>query len=562
MATKNLEKVFGNIADAIRQKTGDTGKYLPSAMPEKILGIETKSALKIEKLTLTDVMSDANLNALVALSINGQFCLGGTIAWCNYKSISRRAVLCKIEGFTFDKDVMIDGLLLQYNTSPIIIKFLIKHETNELRLMNDISLSNYSLCFDYNTSIFLSDGEQLDIEPQGTHEIYFGAYRLSNFVYLNGWAATRDVSSSWTDLAKLNMYPTLPHIFRGNIFNVGPYGRDMSCNDGVISMWTRTSEDVMFSELVEITFPLLHVQSNAGAVVTATLGDKSYSSVADDNGFVLLTLDRKGVYSISATHDNVSSRAMTVNIDRAYKTYELVCKIDEPKIVGFSDGTDDEIAAMIDFAKNGYIDLQSDGGWKVGDTRVIHINAFTGGNVSYSEQDMEITITSFEDYNDCGAKMQFDFKYCLKEANRMNQNDTNSGGYKSTEMYATTLPALVKALPDWLAGRLVEFSVNASQGGGSTTIETVTGNELALRSESEMRDTRKNSAAGEGNQLYYYKTENNRIKTYGKDGEACNYWLRSPNINNSSQFCTVNPEGSYGWIGSSVLFGVAPFGCL
>ena len=79
-------------------------------------------------------------------------------------------------------------------------------------------------------------------------------------------------------------------------------------------------------------------------------------------------------------------------------------------IVPFATGTDEEIAAMIDAAHNGYIDLQQDGEWAVGDTRTIQVSAFTGGgNVSHPQQEIEIVITSFDEYMSCGNLFQFDF---------------------------------------------------------------------------------------------------------------------------------------------------------
>ena len=230
-------------------------------------------------------------------------------------------------------------------------------------------------------------------------------------------------------------------------------------------------------------------------------------------------------------------------------------------IVSFTYGTDAQVGAMIDAAHNGTIDLQTDGGWQVGDMRTITVGAFTGG-VSFAEQTMTIAISSFEDYNSCGCVMQFDFVESLTPGCGMNASNTNVGGYGGSRMYTTTLPAMVSALPSWLSSRLLTFNVLASAGGQSATIETVGNNKLALRSEIEIFGTTSYSAAGEGSQIEYYKTSANRQKQSGYSGAANSWWERSPNASNSYYFCTVNNTGTANALSASSANGVSPFGCI
>ena len=58
-------------------------------------------------------------------------------------------------------------------------------------------------------------------------------------------------------------------------------------------------------------------------------------------------------------------------------------------------GSDAEVAAVLAAAAAGTIDLQQDAGWSVGDVRLIHVDAFTGGNgVTCPAQDVYIAISS------------------------------------------------------------------------------------------------------------------------------------------------------------------------
>lgn len=235
------------------------------------------------------------------------------------------------------------------------------------------------------------------------------------------------------------------------------------------------------------------------------------------------------------------------------------------KIVSFTYGTDEEVAAMIDAARLGTIDLQTDGDWDVGDMRKIHIDAFTGGgSTAHAAQDIDIVITQFGDYMNCGCLFQFDFAESLATGQRMNSSNTNVGGYSSSEMRGTTLPAMVDALPEWLRTRLKTFDVLASAGNRSTTIETVTNNKLALRSEVEVFGMTNYSAAGEGTQVEWYKRSSaTRPKRQGRTGSNSNWWERSPRLSNATSFGNVTSSGSTGanTAGGSA-YGVSPFGCI
>lgn len=195
----------------------------------------------------------------------------------------------------------------------------------------------------------------------------------------------------------------------------------------------------------------------------------------------------------------------------------------------WSTGSDEEIVQIIELARDGTIDLQKDAKWKIGDTRTIRINAFTSGsNVSHVEQDIDIIITSFDDYNECGCKMQFDFKQTLAATDSVHNWQSCTGGYRNATVFKDTLPSLVKALPVWLNHRLIEFEVKSGDN-DTGAIDTIPGNKLALRSEVEILGKTNLSMEGEGTQLEYYKVEENRIKTRGKNGSSPWYWwTRSP----------------------------------
>lgn len=234
-------------------------------------------------------------------------------------------------------------------------------------------------------------------------------------------------------------------------------------------------------------------------------------------------------------------------------------------LVSFVYGSDEDVAAMIDAAQNGTIDLREDGLWRVGDFRKIHLDAWTGGgDTAHAAQDVYIVISQFGDYNSCGSVLQFDFLNPVAEKQRMNSSNVNN--YGTSEMYTTTLPALVEALPSWLKNRLKTFSVLVSEGGGSSAIETVGNNKLALRSEVEMGNSHNNTAEGEGSIVALYKYGGNKVKYLNSNGAADAWWFRSPytrgsgttyyTASNSSNGATISYQPTY------TNLTIAPFGCL
>lgn len=302
----------------------------------------------------------------------------------------------------------------------------------------------------------------------------------------------------------------------------------------------------------------INVTTLANADVVAIQGQVSVQGKADENGECIIVAPNDGVWSVTASlaGEDIQTKDIEVVVD-----YELA--LDGIDLVPWATGTDEQIVDMITAARNGKIDLQTDGGWKVGDVRTIPISAFVGGgSVECPAQNIDLVITSFADYEGCGAVMQFDFKECLSAPFRMRANASNAGGYDATEMYSTTLPALVEALPSWLAPLLLTFNVKASAGSKSDTIETIPNNKLALRSSIEILNRTGSAKAGEGSWVPYYASTTQRKKAFGISGADTDWWTRSPNGLTNDYWQYINSSGDSAQTGTNKTFGVAPFGCL
>lgn len=274
----------------------------------------------------------------------------------------------------------------------------------------------------------------------------------------------------------------------------------------------------------------------------------------------LRTVPTPGKFSQAAASDG-SEKAESPSALDGVAPFGCLGGLTEHNSSSWSTGTDAEVAALIDAAQAGTIDLQQDAGWAVGDIRTIHVNAFTPyDNAPSPAQDIELVITSFDEYMSCGNKLQFDFRCALSMSFSMNDTDSNEGGYGSSRMYSTVMPAMVNALPEWIKTRLRTFSVLANTGGSAqSSILSVGNNKLALRSQREIFG----DGPEEGGQLPYYESIAAKIKKSGLYGASTTWWLRT--AYSSSHYRTVTGSGTLGFDPAKQTGFVrnpAPFGCL
>lgn len=226
------------------------------------------------------------------------------------------------------------------------------------------------------------------------------------------------------------------------------------------------------------------------------------------------------------------------------------------EVASWSSGTDEQVAALIDAAHAGTVDLQQDAGWAVGDVRTISISAFTDGNGgNHAAQDIDIVITSFDEYMECGNVLQFDFKDALA-AGRPIHSRNNAPLYKDSLLY-TTIPPLADALPSWISSRLIEFSIISIYDSNNELL--LTGNKIQLRSDTELTGR---TDITEGVQIPYYAIQENRIKKRGHNGSPNTWATRTRYRYNTNQWIIVNSDGSRGAVRSDSSVGIAPFGCL
>ena len=245
------------------------------------------------------------------------------------------------------------------------------------------------------------------------------------------------------------------------------------------------------------------------------------------------------------------------------------------KIVTWADGTDEEIAAMVDAADKGEINLADY--WNVGDERTVSLSAMaaTGVGESHAAQTatlvlMDKTCTGFTFATaTSGGKTKPSFivglKNSLAEAGYMNEARTNANGWSGSERRTWCNNVFRMAIPSGLRGIFKQFKWKQGQGGRNSSGLLETTDYFGFAPEKAVFGSNTYSFADEAAlyaQWAWYKTAANRIKKMGESGSARNWWECSPGSGINGIFCDVDSGGYASSYAANGARGLAPFGCI
>ena len=147
---------------------------------------------------------------------------------------------------------------------------------------------------------------------------------------------------------------------------------------------------------------------------------------------------------------------------------------------------------------------------------------------------------------------------------RMNTSYTNSGGWSSSYMRNTIIPAFINAMPLDLQNALKTITKYTNNTGKDNTASAVTATQdkVFLLSEYETFGTRSYANQYEQNsqaQYDYYKNGNAKIMYKDTSTSTAAYWWeRSPHYDNSMDFCRVNTIGRANVSNADYSYGFAP----
>lgn len=166
------------------------------------------------------------------------------------------------------------------------------------------------------------------------------------------------------------------------------------------------------------------------------------------------------------------------------------------------------------------------------------------------------------------AGITFCMKDCMAQTYRMNQTNTNVGGWKESEMRTVHVREhFYDVLPDDLKEGIKQVNKKTSTGNKGTTVET-TADDVWLFSLLEMGVKSLGAPySQEGNAYPAFNSEASRVKHKGKGGTTIYYWLRSAYAGNTTYFKQVSSSGnasagSYNGSANSTSYGMAVGFCI
>lgn len=258
----------------------------------------------------------------------------------------------------------------------------------------------------------------------------------------------------------------------------------------------------------------------------------------------------------------------------------------ELKIVTFADGTDEEIAKMIQAHYNDKINITDY--WAVGDMRTVSLSAMaaTGVGESHRAQDVQFVIGDFN-HDDLAtainghtkAAVTLLQKDCLMDASNasnpvkgssnsengyMNSSNTNRGGWRSCARRTWCNNVFFAALPSaWQS--IVKTVIKKTSIGNTNSTVLGDQDKIFLAAEVEIFGSINYSFAGEGTQYQYYKNATaNRYKMpkFGPSYLSSNYFERSSFRDDAASFCYMVYTGSASGATAYTAAGIAPCLCI
>lgn len=450
------------------------------------------------------------------------------------------------------------------------------------RLLGKPSLVKLDPCTDMNATATMGKVTVTWTDPNATktENGNTATWQKTVLVYKQGTTAPTDVNDGTIAVEETtrNQYQSTGYEVTSLID-----GNDYSFSLFAISTDSAVSDATSVSANLYATLTVTTEEASLyGKAVTVTSGGKEVTGTFSNSGSATLRIPWLGNTTISAT-DGTDTTTATVNIAEYGKSYNA--ELSFFKIVTFADGTDEEIAAMIDAHYNNKINIADY--WAVGDIREIGLSAMSATYVGESHLSgaYKFAIADF-DHDDLTTPINGHTKAavtltqvdCLMDVNNrnnptngssntergyMNSSNTNTGGWKSCDRRKWCNEIYYNAIVG-LKDIVKEVNKKTSVGGGKSTIVT-TADKVFLLSEIEIYGSIEYSAAGEGNQYQYYKNSvANRYKLpkwiYNKVSSV--WWLRSPSVGYYVQFCITSDNGNNDHDEAHYPCGIAPCFCI
>lgn len=301
-----------------------------------------------------------------------------------------------------------------------------------------------------------------------------------------------------------------------------------------------------------LTKQITVTKTGTTGAVSATSSNTSVATVSVSGNTITITAVKSGSATITVKVAGDSNYNAPAN-----KTIAVTCKLVSTTL---SENTPEQIKEI---AQEG----QASNYWKPGDTIDIPIKGTVGTlaiNGTYKavilgidhNQSIEGNGIHFIVGKDSSNKDIAFYDSNLgstgsSAAFRMNTTNVNSGGWNNSFMRKTICAAFLSALPtEWqnAISACTKYSDNTGGGNDKANNVTSTSDKIFLLSEFETQGARTyaNSAEKDKQEQYeYYKNGNSKARYRHDDNTSfLNWWLRSANSSNATNFCIVLSLGN------------------
>ena len=144
----------------------------------------------------------------------------------------------------------------------------------------------------------------------------------------------------------------------------------------------------------------------------------------------------------------------------------------------------------------------------------------------------------------CKAGITFQMHDLFETGYKMNNSNTNVGGWKSSAMRTSTMKTIKGYMPAAWQTAIKPVNKASGLGGGSSSGTETVSDSCFLLAEIEVFGSNTYSVSGEGMQYAYYKAGNSKVKNFKSTGYNYHWWERSPYSGDGESFCAVYMDGS------------------
>ena len=144
----------------------------------------------------------------------------------------------------------------------------------------------------------------------------------------------------------------------------------------------------------------------------------------------------------------------------------------------------------------------------------------------------------------CKAGITFQMHDLFETGYKMNNSNTNSGGWKSSAMRTSTMKTIKGYMPAAWQTAIKPVNKASGLGGGSSSGTETVSDSCFLLAEIEVFGSNTYSVSGEGMQYAYYKAGNSKVKNIKSNDYNYHWWERSPYSGDGESFCAVYMDGS------------------